>query len=364
MKQTLILFKTGFMVILFLTGCMFRQNNPSLITEHESFYKNIKTNCYYVSVKGSNKNNGLSELTPLRTLSKAVSLINIEAGGLIILLPGEYKTNNDNLLELYNKDFKNPLIIRGEGTVIFDGQSKSENAFDIEGASNIIIKNIIIRNYKLAGIFSHYTDSIEFSNITIYKCGFSGTANMDYEGYGLDVKYSKNIRIKDNIVYQCGPSKKNIEKYGKMGTGINTYELFNSLIENNYTYNNCGGGILIEDGQNIIVRNNRSEGHILKALKIPSDSSSGEWWCAGIWVDGGENIIIDNNILQKNITGLFLSNGDKQPTVKDYNVLNNSFYKNKYAIQIEDFGKNPVEDIIKITGNKYSENEIDIFINE
>jgi parallel beta-helix repeat protein len=78
-----------------------------------------------------------------------------------------------------------------------------------------------------------------------------------------------------------------------MGTGINTFECTDCTIRSNQSHENIGGGILVEDGVNVLVEGNNVYDNDL-------DAWVDEWWDGGLWVDGGHDIIIRNNTFTGN----------------------------------------------------------------
>ena len=58
------------------------------------------------------------------------------------------------------------------------------------------------------------------------------------------------------------------------------------LIRNNICDRNNGNGILVEEGFRIVVENNR--------CRFNKGDAKG-WGCGGIWVDAGEDVIVRNN---------------------------------------------------------------------
>jgi len=136
-----------------------------------------------------------------------------------------------------------------------------------------------------------------------------------------------------------------------MGTGINTFGNTNVRINSNKSYNNIGGGILVEDSYNVIVEDNEIYGNDL-------DATIDEWWDGGLWLDGGGNVIVRNNNIHDNQgPGIEISDEDKQNPI-GYELSNNISTNNYYGIFIWNFGTNewPNETIIKRSNNDFTGN--------
>lgn len=71
------------------------------------------------------------------------------------------------------------------------------------------------------------------------------------EGHGIHADDSARIAFENSDVYGNGPQPK---RPGRLtGTGIDTFNLADSVIRNNHSHDNIGGGILVEDSVNILV---------------------------------------------------------------------------------------------------------------
>ena len=104
----------------------------------ESRNKNIndaKYNTIYVSTTGSNLNNGITRNTAVRTISKAIELATTV--DYIKILEGTY----------YERDLLIPyeVTIEGEGNVILDGSSLTDNTFDVNAS-------VTFNNLQFTGI--------------------------------------------------------------------------------------------------------------------------------------------------------------------------------------------------------------------
>ncbi len=78
------------------------------------------------------------------------------------------------------------------------------------------------------------------------------------------------------------------------GTGIDGYRMRNAVIRNNRSHHNHGGGLLVEDSVNVLVKRNKIYGNAL-------DVSADDWWDGGIWLDGGRDVTLVGNMIYDNL---------------------------------------------------------------
>jgi hypothetical protein len=96
-----------------------------------------------------------------------------------------------------------------------------------------------------------------------------------------------------------------IAQQGILGTGIDTYKLERATIRDNHAHDNIGGGVLVEDGVNVLVENNQIDHNELNA--------GGEYWDGGIWFDGGHDTKVHCNMIASNHgPGIQISDEDVQ----------------------------------------------------
>jgi parallel beta-helix repeat protein len=300
---------------------------------------------YYVSKNGNDNNDGKSMDNAFRTISHAFEVV--KHGEIIQVLAGTYYEG----IELENLGNSSASItLRGEaGATILDGQRVRTLGIWCEYCTNLIFENLEIRNYTDIGIGALYSSIITMRNLTVHNNGFAvQLTGWELEGYGIDADECNNVLIENNDVYQNGP---NPQKDILMGTGINTFGCTNSTIRNNQCYENIGGGMLVEDGVNVLVEGNN-------VYKNDLDASVDEWWDGGLWVDGGHDIIIRNNTFTGNLgPGIEISDEDFQNPY-GYVLENNTCTGNYYGIFIWNFGTNdwPADNIIKRSGNQFTGN--------
>ena len=316
--------------------------------------KEIDETIYYVSNSGDDENIGTTEGSAFKTIAKALSTV--KPGGAVRILSGVYHESIG--LESCGS-LAAAITIEGyNATPTLDGENNKPIGLYFEKSNNYIVKNLKIINYTDIGIGFSLGKDLLLTDLEIAENGHAiQLKDWELEGYGIDVDYSENIEISNCNVYKNGPDPQIIPDY-IMGTGINTYGNTNVLIKNNKSYNNIGGGILVEDSYDVIVEDNEVYGNDL-------DASIDEWWDGGLWLDGGANVIVRNNYFHDNLgPGIEISDEDKQnPT--GYQLIDNISTNNYYGIFIWNFGTNdwPPESVIRREGNDFSGNSIsDVWI--
>lgn len=302
---------------------------------------------FYVSDAGDNNNNGLTENSAFKTIAKALSVV--KPGGTIRILPGTY--NESIGIESCASSTDTVTIEGYKGVPVLDGKHKKPFGLFFEDFHKYRIRHLKIINYTDMGIgFSNGSDLV-LSDLEVAENGHAvQLKDWELEGYGIHVDFSKNIRISNCKVYRNGPEPQKVPNY-IMGTGINTFGNTNVKITNNESFNNIGGGILVEDSYDVIVEDNEVYGNDL-------DATVAGWWDGGLWVDGGARIIVRNNYFHHNKgPGIEISDEDRQsPT--GYELINNKSTENYFGIFIWNFGTNdwPDESIIKKSENDFSGN--------
>ena len=179
----------------------------------------------------------------------------------------------------------------------------------------------------------------------------------EIEGYGIQVDESQKITVENNDVYQNGPQPQVPGRL--MGTGINTYMCTDCVIRNNRSYENIGGGILVEDSINVLVESN-------EVISNDLDATAEEWWDGGIWVDGGHDVTVRGNTFRGNLgPGIQISDEDHQQPY-GYVLEDNVSTENYYGIYIWNFGTSgfpPTNTLLIRPNNQITGNSVeDIWI--
>lgn len=305
---------------------------------------NGSADVYYVSDQGDDDATGLSQATAYRTIARAVGTAG--PGDVVAILPGTY--SEAVTMEGFGSA-QASITIRGEGgRPVLDGLRQLSTGIWCAECTNVVFENLEFTGFTDMGILVTLSTSITIRDLVVHDNGFAATGEW-VEGYGIHADDSSGITIEDCEVYENGP---NPQRPGRlMGTGIDTFNLTDSVIRNNRSYNNTGGGMLVEDSTNVLVEGNEIFGNDL-------DATAEEWWDGGIWIDGGRDITLRNNTIHDNLgPGVEISDEDnQQPT--GYVLENNTITGNLYGIYIWNFGTTelPPADILELTDNDVSGN--------
>ncbi|MBC8504865.1 MAG: right-handed parallel beta-helix repeat-containing protein [Anaerolineales bacterium] len=305
----------------------------------------------FVSLEGDDSNPG-TESAPLGTL--AYALCNLVPGQTLNIAPGEYR---ESIILGAFGDSKSPIVIRANPEVdqrpLLEGESTRSIGIALVESTNIIVERLEFRNYLDEGLLI-----LEGSNLILRNNKFTANGrasvdpDLDEEGFGVNVLGASDVLIEGNEAADNGPNQERWENFS-LGTGINTYGNRDVIIRDNYVYSTVGGGILVEDSENVLVESNRIEDNQLDA--------NGDWWDGGIWVDGGKNITLrSNEISNHNGPGIILSDEDVQyPDASfGYVLEENRISGNIVGIWMWNWGMCPVEEsIITLNNNQLVGNE-------
>jgi hypothetical protein len=314
------------------------------------------TTVYYVSPTGDNKADGMSQNTPFRTIAHALK--RVKPGGTVFIMAGTYSES----IGLDGCGSNAGIItITGLDTMpVFDGKNKETISIFCENCTNLIFQNIEIKNYTDIGIGGSYCSGITFQYLKVHENGHAvQLVDWELEGYGIHIDESEKITIQYNDVFRNGPEPKIFPDF-LMGTGINTYAINNSVIQNNKSHHNIGGGILVEDSYNVLVECNVVYNNDL-------DATVDEWWDGGLWLDGGYDVTVRKNIFRDNMgPGIEISDEDFQkPT--GYVLEGNICIRNYYGIFIWNFGTKdwPDKKVLNRRCNTFEANSVqDVWIED
>ena len=301
---------------------------------------------FYVSEEGSDDADGRTADTAFRTIERAMQ--EVRPGDSLLILPGSYHE------ALYLEGLGSAqasITIRGEGGVaVLDGQRTMDIGFWCEGCANLVFENLEFRNYTDVGIGFYNGDDIVMRDLHVHHNGFDAQLKgWEIEGYGIHVDESQRITVEDCETHDNGPQPQVPDQL--MGTGINTYMCTDCLIRNNESYDNIGGGILVEDGVNVLV-----EGNLVYVNDL--DATAEGWWDGGLWVDGGHDITVRGNTFRDNLgPGIEISDEDDQQH-DDIVIEDNTITGNYYGLYIWGFGAEdlPPERVLRLAGNEISGN--------
>ncbi|MBS1250868.1 MAG: hypothetical protein MAG431_02465 [Chloroflexi bacterium] len=254
-------------------------------------------------------------------------------------------------------DPRSPITISGmadgDQLPVLDGESTRSMGIALVESENVVIENLVFQNYTDEGLLI-----LEGSDFVVRGNHFLDNGRQSYdpdlggEGFGVAVDGAQEVLIEGNEVHGNGPNQERWEQY-ILGMGIDTYGNSDVVIRDNHVSGTIGGGILVEDSENVLVENNDIHDNELDA--------NGDYWDGGIWVDGGQNITLRGNTITDNHgPGLNLSDEDVQypEASKGYVVEDNLVTGNLFGVFVWNFGGCPApEDAIRFGENQIEGND-------
>lgn len=316
----------------------------------------VDSTFYYVSTTGDDENDGTSQASAFRSIKKAFQ--SVKAGGTIRVLPGTY-FEGLGLQDLGNASASIRLV-GFRGIPVFDGEDERTMGIFAEECHNLIFDSLQFQNYTDIGLGISYCNDVVIRDLVIRDNGHAvQLREWELEGYGIHVENSEDVLITRCDVSGNGPNPQIFPDF-LMGTGINTYGNRRVRILDNRSYENTGGGILVEDSYDVLVDSN-------VCINNDCDASVDEWWDGGIWVDGGADVTVRANVFEGNLgCGIEISDEDLQyPT--GYVLENNISTGNYFGIYVWGFGTTdwPDSTILRLSGNQFTGNSrLDVWIQE
>lgn len=272
-----------------------------------------QNNSLFVSPHGDDASSGTRE-KPWRTVRSAAA--RLQAGDTLHILPGIYR---EAVNALPSGTEGAPITFLAEGTrVVFDGGNKLLQAFEARGIQFVRFVGLEIRNYARAATWINDSNYMTFRNDYIHHNGnHSETEGNGIYGWGHGWVI-ENCRITGNC-----------PRNHYLGSGICVSGRSFTIRNNTVEYNN-GNGILLEDQFDTVVENN---------IVRFNHGDGATYGCGGIWVDGGYGITVRNNWFEGNEwSGILLSDEDSGDPY-GYTVYNNICTRNWYGIWIGGIGR-------------------------
>jgi len=298
-------------------------------------------NSLYVATSGSDGSSGATPDTALATLQAALK--KARPGTTIRVLPGVYEQTARRVLK--GAPGARIAIVGEGGRPVFSGGRKLRWGLWLDESEQVTVEGIEFRDYTDIGILVVGSSDITLRRLRVRNNGFKPQIGW-VEGYGIHLDESSDLLVERNNVLRNGP---NPRPWNEAGTGINGFGMRRAVIRRNRSHGNHGGGILVEDSIDVLVKANRIYGNDL-------DVSADQWWDGGIWLDGGRDVTLVRNRLWNNLgPGIEISDEDCQnPT--GYVVRNNSSTGNYFGIFIWNFGSKqfPPARVLRRSGNDWS----------
>lgn len=235
-------------------------------------------------------------------------------------------------------DIRRPLklesntIINGNGAIIINSDNNS--VFEINNATNVEIKNLIIQNRKNTNIITknEFIISINNSNnILLRKISFKNQINTCIHTHDVS-----NLWIDSCTFLKIGLPTNGVDKYSYDGVFIGGYQKSKNITLTDCSFINIGindknVGNYQNDGDGIHVQ--CANGATIKNIKILKNNFSN---CSarGIKLQSGYNILIKENNFSKCGTGIGIS---MATNVSNIYITDNRFEDNRYV-----FGTNSI----------------------
>ena len=201
---------------------------------------------YFVSADGNDGNDGRTASTPFRTLQRAANAVN--AGDVVWVRGGVYPSN----VEFRSSGTPSaPIVVEsypGE-CAIFDGSGLGTwDRLTLEGVSNMILRNVVLRNSRSEGLLLSRSHSNVISNVRTYGNHLSGITNI----HGNDnlftrvIMHDNNGRVDDadGISISSGNGNR-IDRciaFRNSDDGVDTWLSTNTIVERCIAFHNGVGG--------------------------------------------------------------------------------------------------------------------------
>lgn len=275
------------------------------------------------------------------SIQEAVKAAN--PGTTIQIMPGTYSET----VYIDKDDIRLIGVIQEGKRATLDGQKKLNDAILYSG-NNIVVENLLIRDYKGNGIMSQAGNNFEVRNNIIIDTGI----------YGIFPQLGKNGVIEHNVVsgiedaaIYVGMSDNIHVAHNDVFDSVAGIEIENSrhaIVENNYVHNNTGGilafitpGLPIKTTFDVIVRNNFILDNNHKNFGAPGSTVAGIPAGTGILVMAADDVIIEDNIISDHKTAGILVvdhanaanvtfDPGAEPNPDRVAILNNTMIRNGY----------------------------------
>lgn len=259
----------------------------------------INSATYYVSVNGSNNNDGLTPQTAFATLQHAADIV--EEGDSVLVFEGNYVGFDIRINGTQNL----PIVFKAieDNVIIDEPNSTTPDGINIENASWIVIDGFEVADQPRAGIRAAVSDFITIKNNYCHN----------NQRWGIFTGFTDDITVENNT---CSYS---VEEHGIYVSNSSD----RPVIRDNHCFNNYVCGIHmngdISMGGDGIISNAVVEGNIIH------DNGTGGG--SGINMDGVQNSEIFNNLLYNNhASGIAMYMIDAAEGAKNNKVYNNTIF--------------------------------------
>jgi hypothetical protein len=302
---------------------------------------------YFVSPTGADTNGGLLPGDAFRTVQKGADTAG--PGDTVHLQAGIY----DEAVRLTHSGSPgSPLTITSDGSAaVMDAQNRDclpgkgvssdapHQAFHGFNVHDVVLDGIEVTRYCFAGVVFQFSSNVTIRNLNVHH---NALTLRSQEGNGIAVQGGTNVVIENSDVSDNVPRNK------LSGTGIAVFGTDQAVVRNDVAERNNGNGILIEDATNVVVEGNRVRYNI-------GDIRS--WGTGGIWVDGGHTVTVRNNWFEGNVwAGLEIT--DETPSDPwGYEIHDNVAVGNWYGLWLDGIGQ-PGQAMNLVYGNTFVDNTV------
>lgn len=302
---------------------------------------------WFVSPTGADTNGGTSLADAFRTIQKGADAAG--PGDTVHLSAGTY---GDAAVLKHSGAPGSPITITSDGNAaVLDGEQRDclpgkptassapRAAIDMVHQHDVVIDGIEVTRWCIDGVVAQFSDDVVLRNLHVHH---NGVTLRNDEGNGIAVQGGTNL-----LIEHCDVSD-NASRNKFSGTGIAVVQTDQAIVRDNVTDRNAGNGILIEDVTNAVVERNTARYNI-------GDVRS--WGTGGIWVDGGHTIVVRNNWFEGNVwAGLEITDeGPSDPW--GYEIYDNVAVGNWYALWLDGIGQ-PSQPANLIYGNTFVDNTV------
>jgi len=268
---------------------------------------------YFVSLSGSDTNDGLSVGTAFRTINNGAQVAN--AGDTVLVKPGNYGFENISLFSSGISD-NYRIVIKAEtpGSVILgdtvsclDDACRSGIAIDLDNKSFITIDGFEIRNYA-TGIQPRSSPN------NIYRNNILRTNS----GQGINLRFDCHNTVIENNQFIDPLTGEIINgiSYGVQNYGVSIYESNNVQVLNNYFYGRHHQAVsFIKDNHGGLVSGNTFDGSVASVYLGETDIQNSEehLFSSDIIVENNvfrpaENFVLRWGVVVRNVHGAVLRN--------------------------------------------------------
>jgi hypothetical protein len=293
-----------------------------------SLIVNGQTN-YYVSVSGSNSNNGMLS-SPWLTIQHGLNQLG--NGDTLNVMSGTY--NEKLQIPISGITLRNYLA--GNAIVDASGITSQTAILEINNVSSVLINGLELKNsimldaqgIAVEGNCQHIT----IQNCKIHDIHFSSNpnavANANTNAQGIIIYGSNSaiaisgLKVLNNQLHDC---RLGYSEGITVNGNVNGFEISGNTV---YNLTNIGIDVVGHEGTSSNPANDQARNGFVKNNTV-HDCLSLYATSGGLYVDGGKNVVIENNTSFHNGYGIEVGCENIGKTTDSITVRNNIFYDNQ-----------------------------------